>query len=279
MILIADSGSTKATWCIGGNGEPFQTIVTPGINPYFQSEEEIGHVFSKVLLPVLHIEYKDIKAVYFYGAGCTFDKTEKVRDVIKQHIPAEIVEVNSDLLAVARGICGREAGIACILGTGSNSCFYDGNDIIETISPLGFILGDEGGGSYLGKLLVSDLLKNMLPAGLKEKFLKQYNLTPAQIIDRVYRQPFPNRFLASLSPFISENIDKPEMRQLVYDAFKAFFIRNLMKYDYKNHTTSFSGSVAYSYRDILQEVAHDMDVTISSIAHSPMDGLIIYHTT
>lgn len=157
------------------------------------------------------------------------------------------------MLAAARGLCGHEAGIACILGTGSNSCFYNGEEIVNNISPLGFILGDEGSGAVLGKLLVGDILKNQLPPAIKEAFLKQFDLTAPEIIDRVYRQPFPNRFLASLSPFIAQHLEEPGIRQLVLDSFIAFFRRNVMQYDYTQYPVHFIGSVAHCYREILQE--------------------------
>ena len=188
------------------------------------------------------------------------------------------VEVATDMLAAARGLCGRESGIACIMGTGSNSCYYDGQNIVANVSPLGFILGDEGSGACLGKLMVGDLLKNQMTPELKEKFLQQFNLTPADIIDRVYRKPFPNRFLASLSPFLSQNINEPCVHDLVLNSFKAFFKRNIMQYDnYQNLKVNFIGSVAYYYKDVLAEAAQAMGIQLGTIIQSPMEGLIKYH--
>lgn len=277
MILIADSGSTNTVWCLGDKRKESQRFITPGINPYFQSEEEIADTISRLMLPQLPVAPEAISEVYFYGAGCTPDKVEIVRRVIEGILPNAAIEVHSDLLAAARGLFGRQAGIACILGTGSNSCFYDGSKIADTVSPLGFILGDEGSGAVLGKLLVGDLLKGMMPENLKEKFLKQFNLTPALIIDKVYRQPFPNRFLAGLSPFLAEHLEEPGVQGLVYRAFYSFFERNVMRYDYPNYAVSLSGSVAFYYADVLKEVAADMGITISQIVQSPMEGLIAYH--
>ena len=187
------------------------------------------------------------------------------------------IEVNTDMLAVARGLCGHKPGIACIMGTGSNSCFYDGEKIASNVSPLGFILGDEGSGAVLGKLLVGDMLKNQMTPELKEKFLNKTGLTPPEIIDRVYRQPFPNRFLASLSPFLAENIQEPSVHALVLGSFKAFFQRNVMQYDYKNHPVHFIGSVAYHYQDILHEAARELEIQITTIVKSPMQGLMTFH--
>ncbi len=177
MILIADSGSTKTDWCVVLNGAVIKRLGTKGINPFFQSEEEIQQKLTASLLPQLP-EGK-FNAVYFYGAGCTPEKAPVLRRAIADSLPViGNIKANSDMLAAAHGLCGQEAGIACILGTGSNSCFYNGKEIVSNISPLGFILGDEGSGAVLGKLLVGDILKNQLPATLKEEFLKQFDLTP-----------------------------------------------------------------------------------------------------
>ena len=278
MILIADSGSTKTDWCVVEKGKLIQQISTKGTNPFFQSEEEISNEIATALLPQLTTNAFD--AVYFYGAGCGFpDKIAMVHRAIIQHlqVSGDEVEVNTDMLAAARGLCGHEAGIACILGTGSNSCFYNGEEIISNISPLGFILGDEGSGAVLGKLLVGDVLKNQLPSTIKEAFLKQFDLTVPEIIDRVYRQPFPNRFLASLSPFLAQHLDEPAIRTLVLNSFIAFLRRNVMQYDYKQYPAHFIGSVAHCYKDILQEAAQQTGIQVGKILQSPMEGLIQYH--
>ena len=277
MILIADSGSTKTDWCVVEQGQMVQQIATKGTNPFFQSEEEISNEIATALLP--RLKSNTLDAVYFYGAGCAFpDKIEAVHRAISAHLHVTNgIEVSSDMLAAARGLCGHQPGIACIMGTGSNSCYYDGKEIVSNVSPLGFILGDEGSGAVLGKLLVGDLLKNQLPAELKEKFLAQFNLTPADIINQVYRQPFPNRFLASLSPFLVQNLHEPGIRTLVLDSFKAFLRRNVMQYDYRHHPVHFIGSVAFYYQEILREAAHDMGMQVGTIIKSPMEGLISYH--
>lgn len=279
MILIADSGSTKTDWCMVEQGEMVQQIATKGTNPFFQSEEEISNEIATGLLP--RLKSKRLDAIYFYGAGCAFpDKIEAVHRAISTHLDViNSIEVSSDMLAAARGLCGHEAGIACIMGTGSNSCYYDGKEIVTNVSPLGFILGDEGSGAVLGKLLVGDLLKNQLPTALKEKFLTQFNLTPAEIIDRVYRQPFPNRFLASLSPFLVQNLNEPGIHALVLNSFKAFLRRNVMQYDYQQSRVHFIGSVAFYYREVLQQAAEETGVQIGAILKSPMEGLIRYHNS
>ena len=278
MILIADSGSTKTDWCVVENGVLVQQIFTKGTNPFFQSEEEISNEIATALLPELKTDEFD--AVYFYGAGCGFpDKIEIVHRAISKQLKVKgNVEVATDMLAAARGLCGREAGIACIMGTGSNSCYYDGENIVANVSPLGFILGDEGSGACLGKLMVGDLLKNQMTPELKGKFLKQFDLTPADIIDRVYRKPFPNRFLASLSPFLAQNINEPCVHELVLNSFKAFFKRNIMQYEnYQNLKVNLIGSVAFYYKEVLAEAAEAMGIQLGTIIQSPMEGLIKYH--
>ena len=278
MVLIADSGSTKTDWCLAEHGEPLQRIFTKGINPFFQSEEEISNEIAAALLPRLQAGKPD--AVYFYGAGCAFpDKTETVRRAILRHLDVKggAVEVGSDMLAAARGLCGHRAGIACILGTGSNSCRYDGRKIVRNVPPLGFILGDEGSGACLGKLLVGDLLKDRLPPELKAEFFRQTGLTPAAILERVYRMPFPNRFLAGLSPFLAEHLGEPCVRRLVLDSFKSFLRRNVMQYDYLRHEAHFTGSVAHRYRDVLAQAARETGVRLGTVRQSPMEGLVRFH--
>lgn len=278
MILIADSGSTKTDWVVINDDNTEYSIKTKGINPFFQSEEEIATEIAEKLLPELKV--REFQSVFFYGAGCAFDdKIKKVKNAIEQHISSENVIVNSDMLGAAHALCGREEGIACILGTGSNSCEYDGQEIVSNISPLGFILGDEGSGAVIGKIFIGNLLKNQLTPGLKKKFLKEYNITPQEIIQKVYRESFPNRFLATLSPFIKSNIEDKSLRELVLNSFVEFLKKNVMQYDYADKSVHFVGSVAYHYEEILREAGRTMNVKIGTILKSPMEGLIKYHTS
>ena len=276
MILLADGGSTKTEWCVAEQGKQMQRIITKGMNPYFQSEDEMSNEIQSALIPVLKTTTFD--ALYFYGAGCLPEKIPMMQQVLGKHLEVKMIEVNSDILAAAHGLSGKNPGIVCILGTGSNSCFYDGEKVVSNVSPLGFILGDEGSGAVLGKLLVGDILKNQLPAGLKEKFLQQFDLTPAMIIERVYRQAFPNRFLASLSPFLAQNIEAPEIRALVLNAFMDFLNRNVKQYDYQQYKVHFIGSVAYYYKEILEEAIRKCGMQLGNIVQSPMEGLVTYHT-
>lgn len=277
MILIADSGSTKTDWTAVEHGEVVCRTQTKGMNPFFQTEEEMTQELQQVLLPKLPAG--NVDNVYFYGAGCTPEKCPVVAETLRKALNVTgYAEVYSDMLGAARGLCGHEYGIVCIMGTGSNSCLYNGEKFIANVSPLGFILGDEGSGAVLGKLLVGDLLKNQLGEELKEKFLKKFELTPADIIDRVYRKPFPNRFLASLSPFIAENIQNPGIRSLVKGSFLAFLRRNVMQYEnYQMQKVNFIGSIAYYYKDILTEAVQECGLHMGKIMKAPMEGLIEYH--
>lgn len=278
MILIADSGSTKIDWCLVDEGKIVKQIFTCGMNALLLTEEEMELRIASELAP--QIADHAIDEVYYYGAGCVCeDVCGNVRRAISKSIKADIIEVHTDLLAAARALCGHRPGIACILGTGSNSCYYDGNTIVDNVSPLGYILGDEGSGAVLGKLLVGDVLKNQLPRELCDKFLAQYELDRMTIIRRVYKEPQPNRFLASVSRFLIENIEEPSIHRLVLNSFKSFFVRNIANYaDYRNHQVNFVGSVAYFYRDVLSEAAAAMDCTIGTIIQSPMEGLVKYHS-
>lgn len=277
MILIADSGSTKTEWCVAEKGVALQTVFTAGTNPYFQTPEEIASEIRDTLYPSL--TGYEIEAVYFYGAGCAFpDKNRIIEQAIHSCWPVPI-EVYSDLMGAARALCYDQPGIACIMGTGSNSCLYDGVGIQDHISPLGFILGDEGSGATLGKLLVGDCLKRQLPESLIEKFLQQYALTPAILLERVYKQPFPNRFLAGLSRFLLENLTEQPIYNMVYNSFRSFFIRNVMQYDgYDTCPIHFVGSVAFHYREVLKEAALSLNLKTGTIAQAPMPGLLVYHT-
>ena len=274
-ILIADSGSTKTDWCVAEDGRILRRIQAGGINPVFLTDEELREAAAEAASLLEDIRPE---AIHFYGAGCIPTQAERVIHALRQAFPtADRVEVASDMLGAARALCGRQAGIACILGTGSNSCFYDGERIVANVSPLGFILGDEGSGAVLGRLLVGALLKNQLTPGLKEAFLEQYALTPADIIERVYRRPLPNRFLASLSPFLAEHLEDAGVHQLVLDAFRDFLRRNVMQYAWQAHDVHCCGSIAWHYKKILAEAGASLGIRIGQVIQSPMEGLVRYH--
>ena len=278
MILIADCGSTKIDWCVVNGAEIVRRVFTGGMNAVMLTEEEMAARIASELIPQLGDELID--EVYFYGAGCLAPEVcDNVRRAIAGNIPtASKIEVDTDLLAAARALCGRKPGIACIMGTGSNSCYYDGERICDNVSPLGYILGDEGSGAVLGKLIIGDVLKNQLPADLCEKFLAQYQLDRLTIIRRVYKEPQANRFLASVTPFLIQNIERKEIHDLVLNSFKAFFRRNVLQYkDARQLSVNLIGSIAYYYRAVLEEAARECGLTVGTIIKSPMEGLVAFH--
>jgi len=274
-ILIADSGATKTDWCLTREGEILQRFSGKGISPVYQTEEKIAEEIKQHVFP--NLGNVPLTAIHFYGTGCIPEKIPLVRNAIYQSFPINAIYIYSDLIAAAHSLCGHEPGIACILGTGSNSCEWDGEKILKQISPLGFILGDEGSGASLGKQLVSDALKNQLSDGLKEELLDEYGLTPSLIIDRVYRQPFPSRFLASLSPFLLKHINDQRIRRIVTESFSDFLERNVMQYDYQKNKVNFVGSIAWNYADLLKEITIGKGIEIGKITQSPMPGLIKYY--
>jgi len=276
MHLIADSGSTKTNWCLIEGKTVIQEIFTVGINPFYQDEVAISTEIERGLLP--RIENYKISAITFYGAGCSFpEKKALVGNALGKHFADTTIEVQSDLLGAARSLFGNKEGIACILGTGSNSCYYDGKNIIENVSPLGFILGDEGSGAVLSKTLVADCLKKQLPEHLCQQFFTKFGLTPAIILENVYKKPFPNRFLAQFTPFISEKIQEPAIQAIVYNGFSSFFQRNISCYP-KGKEIGFVGSVAHHLSEVLQQVASDKNYKIAAIVQNPMNGLVLYHS-
>ncbi len=241
--------------------------------------EEMTIRIHDELMP--HITGYKVDEIHYYGAGIISDEIKgNVVQALKANIPsAQRIEVDSDLLAAARALCGHKPGIACILGTGSNSCYYDGERVVDNVSPLGYILGDEGSGAVLGKLLVGDVLKKQLPEHLCEKFLKEYNTDRTQIINAVYRQPAANRYLAQFAPFLQHNIQEPAIHDLVFRAFTAFFVRNVESYaGYKDLPCNFVGSIALYQKEVLKEAAASRGITIGNIIQNPMEGLVKYHS-
>ena len=279
MILIADSGSTKIDWCLLNGKKKVAQIFTTVMNALLMTEEEMAECIMTELMPSL--QGYEVTEIFYYGAGIISDEIKnQVKNALKRNLPnVTTIEVDTDLLAAARALCQHEPGIACILGTGSNSCYYDGEKVVDNVSPLGYILGDEGSGAVLGKLLVGDVLKKQLPEHLCEKFLKEYNLDRNTIIDRVYRKPAANRFLAQFAPFLEHNIEEPSIHALVLRSFTDFFVRNVASYpNYKELPCNFVGSIALLQKDILAEAASKLGITIGNIIQAPMEGLIKYHS-
>ena len=276
MILIADSGSTKTDWCVAKDGFTVKRFTTQGINPYHQDERRINGIVLDELLPQTG-EYK-IKKIVFYGSGCREETIPAMKTILHSAFNNNIeVEIYSDLLGAARAICGHEEGIACILGTGSNSCLYDGKKIADNIPPLGYILGDEGSGATLGKIFINEILKNNQMSDLKKEFLQVLKMTEGDIIDRVYRQPMANRFLASLAPFIHSHIERHEVNEIVTENFRQFLLKNVKRYHRDDLQVSFIGSIAWHFKSQLLQSALEENVYVGRVEKSPMDGLLRYH--
>ena len=249
------------------------------MNALLLTEEEMTQRIKDELMP--HIVNYKVDEIYYYGAGIISEEIKShVVNALKANIPtATKVEVDSDLLAAARALCQHEPGVACIMGTGSNSCYYDGEKVVDNVSPLGYILGDEGSGAVLGKLLVGDVLKKQLPEHICEKFLKEFDTDRTKIITAVYRQPAANRYLAQFAPFLQNNMDEPAVHDLVVRAFTAFFQRNVANYNnYKELPCNFVGSIAFYQKKALTEAAEALGITIGTIIQAPMEGLIKFHS-
>ena len=275
-MLIADSGSTKTDWLFISSDGTQTELHTDGINPARDARDNIYNVLYHDLLTQLpHTETP--QAVYFYGAGCIEPFSRNVKSVIEELFPGCHAEVESDLLGAARAVCGHEPGIACILGTGSNSCLYDGKDIVKHTPPLGYILGDEGSGSYLGKILLNGLFKGTLPEALKEDFCNEYQLSMPDIIERVYRLPAANTFLASLVPFIAKHRTNPDIHNMLVEVFCLFIERNIAIYGHKEMPINCVGGVAYQFEDELKEAAKEKDMQIGRILRRPIERIVQFH--
>lgn len=292
MILIADSGSTKTDWAIViGSTQPV-VIKTQGINPVHQSREEIVKVLREEFVGVMGStpEVQKLRsaailtpefpmAVYFYGSGVRPEMEPLMQSLLKETFPqASVIEAHSDLLGAARALCGRNEGIASILGTGANSCLYDGNAIADHVPALGYILGDEGSGLVLGKRFIHDLYGGILSEEIKQTFERETKLNLAEIIKRVYREPLANRFLASLSEFISAHLDDAGVRAVVVHNFEDFLRLHIKSYNRGDLPVSFVGSLAWHYQDELKEAAEHLHFRIGTILKTPMAGLIRYHS-
>jgi N-acetylglucosamine kinase-like BadF-type ATPase len=282
MHLIADSGSTKTDWCLCNKGSVVLNIQTQGINPYHQTEEAIEEVLREELLPQLTRESRltahSSTSIVFYGSGCAnATACNRIKEALFKVLATEDVTVHSDLLGAARALCGHEEGIACVLGTGSNSCLYNGKEIIANTPPLGYILGDEGSSAVLGRRLVGDCLKNQLPEALRDEFLAEYQLTQEIILEKVYRQPLANRFLASLTPFLSKHKEVPEVHKLLVESFVDFFVRNVKQYRRPWLPIHFVGSIANAFSAELKVAAESLGVELGTIMQSPIEGLVKYH--
>jgi glucosamine kinase len=275
--LIADSGATKAEWSLIGSGKQ-KTFLTQGISPYFLNKEQIIALLLKELKPKL--KNIEINEIHYYGTGCANPNNAKqVKKAIRQVFPDADVEVNHDLLAAARALCGDKKGIASILGTGSNSCYYNGKRIVQNSPGLGYVLGDEGSGAYLGKKVIQYYLYNTFDDELKGRFDLTYLTNASEILDNVYKKPLPNRYLAGFVMFLAENRGHYMIENIIEDCLNDFFFTHLCKYkETWTNPVNFAGSVAYGFRDVLEQLCHSYEFELGKILKKPMSGLIEYHS-
>jgi glucosamine kinase len=279
MKLIAESGGTKTNWCGISSQSETEIISTIGLNPNFVSQDIFSAVLSDEVLPAFN--NPDIDEVWFYGAGCAGKSMEKkVTNSIKSVLPSASVQVFSDLTGAARGLLGSKKGYICMIGTGSNSGYYDGEKITANIPPLGFILGDEGSGAALGKKLIADFLRGIMPQKLAKEFRKEYGAEKDEIVSNVYRGIFPSRYIGEFVQFLKEHVSEPYCDKLLRISFEEFVERNLKLYKVSGKTDiSVTGSVAWHFSDILEEVFRKNDFMITEITKGPVEGLIQYHKT
>ena len=296
MILIADSGGSKTDWALVSLPTDTHKYVlkvrTQGLNPFHQSKDVILKALEEELMPALYKaaeqngtfskEYdiaEKVTQIAFYGAGCTRALSPIVGEALATAFPSASIKVESDLLGAAHAVCGHEEGIACILGTGANSCLYDGEQIVANIPPLGYILGDEGSGAVLGKMLLNGIFKGDFSAEICDLYLEWSGLTYPEIIDKVYRQPLANRFLAGSSKFIKENLQYAELEELVRYNFDTFFKKNILKYTVSSiRVISAVGGIASAFEEQLRASADSFGYQVGKVLSSPIDGLIEYYS-
>lgn len=276
IMLIADSGATKCEWRLVDNGKS-KTIITQGISPYFLNSAQISALLGKELVPKL--KNAEVKDIHFYGTGLSNKENAAIiKKVLKGHFPKAKIEVQTDLLAAARALCGKKKGIACILGTGSNSCYYDGKKIVKNSPGLGYILGDEGSGAYLGKKVVQYYLYNTFDEDLKARFEKRFQVSTIEILDHVYKQPLANRYLASFAIFLAENRGHYMIENIIEDGLNDFFFTHLYKYrESWTLPIHFIGSIAFGFRDVLKELCNTYELELGNVIKAPMQGLLAYH--
>lgn len=280
MIIIADSGSSKTDWRIIYNNSSVVSAVTEGINPVYRTSDEIIAILWNKLLKQIPVTSDFNNAIiHFYGAGVLSSEYQRVfRECFQSIFPGAEVFVESDMLAAARSVCGTKAGIVCVLGTGSNSCMYDGKEIIDNVKAGGYILGDEGSGAYIGKMLLSDYLKELMPENVYTAFKERYHFDYATIVDKVYREEMPSKFLASFTYFVKDFIDDSYIKGMVGDAFDLFYRRNVIRFNIAKYEAGFVGSVAKTFEHILRERAVRNGIRVGKIIQNPIDGLVNYYT-
>lgn len=280
MKLVADAGATKIDWGIidyGTKTPEDNCFSTIGINPYFFQSDEIVNILLKEIPK--DIDKLKVEEIFYYGAGCSSEgRIKRVNDALKQIFPRAQILVTHDLLGAAIALCGNSKGIACILGTGSNSCLYDGKEIIDQHGGIGFILGDEGSGAHLGKLFVQQLFYKNVPEDLRDDFYETFKLKDEQIIDSIYMKEYPNRFLASFAPFLSKHVKNKFIDKIVLQSFKEFF-ENHIKYfrNYKEYPFNAVGSISIHFEEQIRKTVADFDMQAGIFIEKPINHLVDYH--
>jgi glucosamine kinase len=274
--LIADSGATKCEWCLLENGK--STIIqTQGISPYFLTLEQIISLLQNEIIP--KIKNKNVDEIFFYGTGLSNkNNVAIIKKAFKKVFNKTTIEINDDLLAAARALCGNDKGIACILGTGCNSGYYNGNKIVKNSPGLGYILGDEGSGAYLGKKVIQYYLYKTFDDELMTRFEKDFNTNKNEILESVYKKPMPNRYLASFTSFLVDNRGHYMIENIIEDGLNDFFFNHLCKYGESwTMPINFIGSVSFGFRDVLKELCNSYEFELGKVLKKPMSGLIHYH--
>ena len=277
LQLIADSGATKTNWCVTGMEDPYE-FHTQGINPYFFTGDEVTNLLKNEWPSELF--EMPVEEVHFYGAGCGEESNRRlVENSIRLALPGvEAVTVETDVLGAAKALCGHNPGVVGILGTGSNSCVFDGKKIIKNNPSPGFILGDEGSGAFLGKKVIQYFIYNTFDEELMHAFRGKFKITYAEILKQVYKQPMPNRFLASFAPFLSENRGHYMIENIIEDGISEFYFTHLYKYaETWTHPIHFTGSIAWVFRDVLNELCHSFELQLGRVLKGPIEGLVAYH--
>jgi glucosamine kinase len=277
VTLIADSGATKAEWCLLHNGKK-KILFTQGISPYFLDTDQIAELVTKELASKL--KNVTIEQIHYYGTGCSnIENAKSVKKALVRVFPKAVIHVNTDLMAAARAVCGNEKGVACILGTGSNSCFYNGKTIVKNSPGIGYVLGDEGSGAYLGKKVIQYYLYNTFDEDLRARFDAKFVTTASEILDNVYKKPLPNRYMASFALFLAENRDHYMIENIIEDGLNDFFFQHLCKYnEVWKYPVNFVGSVAYGFKDVIKELCSSYEFEMGKVLKNPMEGLIKYHS-
>jgi glucosamine kinase len=276
MILLADSGGSKIDWRLLKKDGTIGQANGPGFNPYYQPIDDLKKSINDILLPMVD---ESVNKIFFYGAGVSSVKNQlTIKSAFLESFPESKIEIGWDLLAAARALCGHEPGIACIMGTGSNSCLYDGKDIIGNVANLGWILADEGSGANIGRKFLVNYLRGKMPAEISKQFQARFPLSREEFLEKVYQQEKPSAFLASFTRFIFQHLKDPYCYQLIYDSFAEFYENNVMQYDnYKNLKVHFTGSISFYFSDVLRQVANDKGITVKNILEGPIAGLTLYH--